>query len=61
MNKFQEAEKIFEDLIAKDCKSIELFREFAHAHLNCAEEKKAMRLFGRAKDHVQKAVELLSR
>lgn len=61
MNLFEDAEIAFQSLIAEDSSSVEVFREYAQAHMVRAETKKSQRLFGRAKDHIQKSVDLLCR
>lgn len=61
MDNFQEAELEFNALIDRDPTSLEVFKEYARAHLSEAEFKKNKRLFGRSKDHVQKATDLLCR
>lgn len=61
MNLFEDAETAFENLIAEDASSVEVFREYAQAHLLRAETKKNQRLFGRSKDHTQKGIDLLCR
>lgn len=61
MNLFPEAVKGFEELIAADHNSLEVFTEYAKAHLFMAEETKAKRLFGRSQVHLQDAVSLLCR
>lgn len=61
MNLFNEATKAFEALIEGNDPSIEVLLEYAQAHLSEAEDKKARRLLGRSKAHVQEAVNLLAR